>query len=1601
MRLVARFVVLFWLCLLPLAAVSQTAEESDSGWLSRLIESNLSSAGRSVVIYGFEGALSSTATITKMTIADNEGIWLEAENLRLQWNRAALLRGRIDIREMSAGQITLFRRPISEAGPPSPEASPFSLPELPVSVNIGLIKANRITLGEAILGREISLGLQGQVDLVGGIGNVNLTADRLEGPAGSFALAGSYSNQTQILSVDLRLDEAEGGILSTLLSLPGDPSVSLELAGTGPISDYRATLLMATDGETRITGEAGLVSVPDPAGGSPAQDFRLNVRGDVTTLIAPQYREFFGPDVRLSVQGSRDGDGAITLSLLDVGAQSLTLRGSAAFQPDFWPRKLSLTGKVAALDGSPVALPGGAGTTLRGMSLYLNYDADSGNAWSGDFLLTDLQLPGATVPMLALTGEGVIVPASDDQPGSFTANMAYQTENLGFDDAALATALGDRIGGEIRLSRQGEDPFRISRLTVSGPGIEMDAEGTIAGPASGFLIQSSVMLKAADASRFGPLTGLDLGGSADVIIVSSVKPLDRMFDVILTGNTIDLSFGIDALDPLLRGDSILTVSASRDTEGTRIDGLSIATPALRAEGSVNLTSGPSDAVFDMTITDMSVSLPGLNGPGKLQGTASRAVDGVITADVNATLPGSNAAISLNMAAPEDGGLIIASALADVADLSPYGVIAGRPLSGKVELIVSGQGQPDASLFDVTVFGRTDDVTIGLDQVDALLAGAGMIDGRITRDGPESLRMEGFSITTAALDAKATVNLIDGVGDADLDIGLTDIAPFVPGLTGPARVSGTAERDLAGIVTLDLSGTAPGAEATIAGTVAPPSEGNAFNGTIGLNVVDLGPFAAIAGQNITGGLQINATGMARPDLTLVDLKVDGQTQNLQTGLAALDPLLAGNGSVTAAVRYAGMDDITVRELEIAMPGLRLTGEADQTKESGQARIDLTVPEIAPIAPGFSGPLTLSGTVSHDAAGVYTLGLNGAGPGTTATVAATIAGPDRGYVTNLDVSGSVANLSAFSNILGRPLGGSVRGRVSGTITPDANAFDLVVDAQSTNLDPGSAISATLLRGTGTLTGRIGLGTDGRLRLDTVALRFPNFTVNADISGGRDSGQARFDARLADIALLAPQFNGPATLSGTANLNSAGIWQMQMRGTGSAGTQLAVQGTVSGTAGTGLRLNLAATGQAPLGLANGVIDPNRIDGMATFDLRVNGAPSLNAVSGTVRIAGARAALPDLRMALPGVNGSIAIAGGRATVDVRGTVEGGGDVVVNGTVGLSNGFPANLTVRAGAVTLRDATLYETEVTGTVTVTGPLTGGALIAGTLNLGQTELQVPSSGIGILGSLPVVMHFEPSQPVVQTLVRAGLGTDGTPLAGASGGPGPVFRLDLTISAPSRVFIRGRGLDAELGGEIGIGGTTQLPVTQGEFRLIRGRLVVLTRRFELTDGSASLQGDFIPWIRLVAESKARTGTDVFITVEGPATAPEVSFTSNPSLPEDEVLAQLLFGADLASVTPLQAIELAAAVATLAGRGSGGLIDGLRTGAGLDDLDITTDDEGKVAVRLGRYLTDRIYTDVIVGTTESEINLNFEVNSDLTVTGTVTSEGGAIVGLYFERDY
>jgi translocation and assembly module TamB len=289
------------------------------------------------------------------------------------------------------------------------------------------------------------------------------------------------------------------------------------------------------------------------------------------------------------------------------------------------------------------------------------------------------------------------------------------------------------------------------------------------------------------------------------------------------------------------------------------------------------------------------------------------------------------------------------------------------------------------------------------------------------------------------------------------------------------------------------------------------------------------------------------------------------------------------------------------------------------------------------------------------------------------------------------------------------------------------------------------------------------------------------------------------------------------------------------------------------------------------------------------------------------------------------------------------------------------------------------------VQLTGPMAQGALVSGTVTVNEAEIRIPNSPLARAGFVPQgLRHVGDSAAAERTRMHAGIAT------GETYGRTPTpMRLDLTLDAPGRVFVRGRGLDAELGGRLHLGGTTRDVIPSGSFTLIRGRLDLLGNRFVLTEGTASLVGSFVPFLRLVATTESG-GVATSVILEGEATAPEIRFTSVPELPEDEVLARLIFRRSLTSLSPFQAAQLAMSVATLTGRADGGILGRTREALGLDDLDFVTDEEGETAVRAGRYITENVYTDVTVDSAgRGEVSINLDLTQSITCAGAPIPRG------------
>ncbi len=412
-----------------------------------------------------------------------------------------------------------------------------------------------------------------------------------------------------------------------------------------------------------------------------------------------------------------------------------------------------------------------------------------------------------------------------------------------------------------------------------------------------------------------------------------------------------------------------------------------------------------------------------------------------------------------------------------------------------------------------------------------------------------------------------------------------------------------------------------------------------------------------------------------------------------------------------------------------------------------------------------------------------------------------------------------------------------------------------------------------------------------------------------------------------------------------------------TGAGGLTLTASGSAP-LSGNGVALTI--NGSAPLALANRFVADRggQLSGTLSLDARVTGSLSSPRLAGTVSVAGGGYVDPALNLRLVGIDGSARLEGNRIAVTrLTANVATGGTISATGSIGLDAGNPVDLALRLNSARYADGNLFVATVSGDLALRGGLQSSPTLSGNIAVERADITVPDS-FGGGAALVEARHIDPPRPVVRTLQRAIIDSSGARRAQR---PPSVVQLDIAVSASNQIFVRGRGLDAEVGGSVRLTGTVDDVHPVGAFTLTRGRLAILGQRITFDEGSLTLVGDLDPFLDFTARTEGE-GITVLVNVTGRASDLEIHFSSTPALPEDEVLSRLLFNRAMGDLSPLQLAKLAGAAAELAG-GSSSLVDSLRAKAGLADLDIVTAEDGSLAVQAGTYIQDNIYLGVQAG--------------------------------------
>ncbi len=1120
-----------------------------------------------------------------------------------------------------------------------------------------------------------------------------------------------------------------------------------------------------------------------------------------------------------------------------------------------------------------------------------------------------------TEAVLALSGKADVLSLQ-----SGTAALALQP--IGPDAAARYTLDGALTADTVAATLHVEEPdhgllARIANLPDLGP---VRIDGTATGPRTALRITLAL-----DA---GPLTArvngtLDLPGEAMVLDATARAPsMTPAPGVSWRGLDLDAHVA----GPFTRPDA---------TGHLRIDAPAVAGASLAAV-TATLAGNAGQASIDASFDGLRIPgpSPALLAQAPIQLHAEARLDDPAR-PVRFTV--SHPLLTAEGTATTGGGRAEAGPAATVTlrlpDLGPVGAIAGLDLAGRTELTLHTAQLAAATTVDAT---GTLALLRGPAPSPALIGPAARLALSARLAGQDitlsKLTLDGAGLTLSAAGSSGPAGL-----DATVKAGLADLHLALPTLTGHA--------------TLDAHVTGPpndlAVAATLAGDVGAPGFGPgaapaplrvtaALRGLPSLPTGRITAAGSLAGAPVALAVQADRgpDGTVRADIQQADWRSFHAEGALTLPPGATLPL----GHV--ALRMARLDDLR------ALLNQPLAGALTASATLDPAAVTLEAEARgAAFAANRIGEATLKARVA-DPLGrpvvAATLAANGIdAAGTTGAARMEATGPLDALAlrttANLVSAGTAAQLAAAA-----------------TLDVPAHLLRLQT-AQATVQNPSLPLETIRLLAPATVTYaptvsldrlRLGVRTAtlevaGRLSptLDaTVALRSPADIAAALSPAYAADGSVTLDARLTGTpaqpgGTLRLAANGirlrtgpgravpPAMLAATAQL-AGGAARLDARlSAGSAA--LAVNGTAPLGAGP---LNLRATGALDLALLDPILTAagRRARGRVALDATVGGTVASPRLAGTAQLTGGEVQdfaqgfrITDLAATarLDGDTVRLASLSGRA---------GPGTISASGTVGvLAPGLPVDLVLALRNARPLASDQVSADVDADLTLRGAVRSGLAAGGSVTVRRAELRVPRT--------------LPASVVTLDVRRPG---DKPPAPAAAAVP---VALDLTVRAPNAVYLRGRGIDAEMQGTLRIRGTSAAPQVGGGLEMRRGSISVAGTTLTFTRGKVGFDGTGVtgkidPTLDFVAESTAGSVT-ASLAITGYVSKPVIKLSSTPDLPQDEVLAYLIFKRSAKELGPFQIAEIAAAVAELTGvGGAGGLnpLESVRKGLGLDRLSL-----------------------------------------------------------------
>lgn len=465
-------------------------------------------------------------------------------------------------------------------------------------------------------------------------------------------------------------------------------------------------------------------------------------------------------------------------------------------------------------------------------------------------------------------------------------------------------------------------------------------------------------------------------------------------------------------------------------------------------------------------------------------------------------------------------------------------------------------------------------------------------------------------------------------------------------------------------------------------------------------------------------------------------------------------------------------------------------------------------------------------------------------------------------------------------------------------------------------------------------------------------------------------------------------------------------------------------------GAGLDFSLNGQAPMNAhasmalkANGAFDLNvlnpiltaqgqRMQGAARINAQLDGTPDAPKAQGSLTLAGINVQDYAHGARLTDIQATLNADGETLTLQQFSAKAGPGALNASGTIRLGDSdWPVDLKLSGRDAQPLASDLLTANVDLDLSLSGTLRGRLNAGGKIKVNHAVINIPNA---LPPDIPTLHVIRPGQKPPPPQPPAKL----------------VVALDYTIDAERAVFVRGRGIDAEFGGEVRVRGTTQDINVGGGFEMRQGRINLggTTLQFDsdsrIAFNGTGVQKKIDPTLDFTATNNTGSGSSASLKVTGYADAPAISLSSVPEKPQDQIMAQLLFGSDnVSSLTALQAAQIGAALVTLGGvgGGSGGFnpINTVQKKLGLDRLSVagggassnsgsgtqpgtTNGTENNAAtIEAGRYVTSRVYVGAkqsTAGPTQAEVQV--DLTRRLKLQATLGTGGGTVQGATPQND-